>query len=578
MKKQTGLSSVTRHGVFLLMLFLAMGAANAQSSEELTQKGRDALGKGDYAAALEYFNAARAQQPDDALNSKLTFYSAVTQQQAAVEASPRRKARMLRTAARLYEDYLDDRQDSAALNNLAKVYEELGNPELAAQSYRRAIATGDEKSALYLRNYAEYLDSAGNSEEASAIYYSMLREQPLSTRQQSEIGARFAEIGLDSYVRFLWELTEVGSARYAADQSIKTLLSERDAQTGLRNELLAILAVSLAQQPYQSGSAQDELFRSNLNEFAWSGDGNDGAQQLLLLQHAASVIQTIARLGYRNETDQSALADARSQLDPELYSWWQSEGRPDIDPPRGVWPSDGLRQLIRSHGDRVRQATRLSVESGLPSETISSLAEDFYALSANLQDWEVDPLAVRELVRLKIQADDLPSVKEILATYEEKLFEGKGGAIRNQQLEKTFEFHKTLGEIYTQLSIWGDSSSARSAVFQLEHARKKSLQIEEQTDGRVPEAYQFTPEMVDMLDRAYQAEGQPAKGVKLRLDEARRYETKGDETAVREVLKPVESDSLPVEFQKYRIDQDELTIRRDLEAAEIEKARPTVRQ
>jgi len=578
MKRHSELSSLARHYVSLLMLLLGMGAANAQTSEELTQDGRDALGKGDYTKALEYFDVARAQQPDDALDSKLTFYAAVTQQQAATEAEPEQKTTMLKNAAELYEAYLDGRQDSAAWNNLAKVYEELGSPELAAECYRKAIATGDAKAALYQRNYAELLDSTGEREEASAVYLAMVREQPLSTRQQSEIGERFAEIGLDPYVGFLWALADTGSTRYAADKAIQTLLSERDAQTRLRNELLTIVSVSLARELLRPGSAWDESFRNNLKEFAWSGDGNRGAQQLLTLQDTASVIQTIVGRGYRTEADRTALQNARSKLDPAEYSWWQYEGRPDRDPPRGVWPSDGLRYLIRSHGDGLKQAARSTAEGSLPANTIYELAEEFYRLSANLQDWEVDPLAIRELVRLKIATDDLPGVRQVLDEYEFKLYEGKGDAIRNRQLAKTFEFHKTLGEIYTQLSVWGDSSSVQSAVFQLEHAHEKSLQIEERAGGKVPEAYQFTPEMVDMLDQAYQAEGQPEAGVQLRLNEARRYEAQGDETAVKKVLRPVESSSLPEEFQKYRIDQDEVTIRRDLKETDVNQVQPTIRQ
>jgi tetratricopeptide (TPR) repeat protein len=228
-------------------------------------------------------------------------------------------------------------------------------------------------------------------------------------------------------------------------------------------------------------------------------------------------------------------------LDPRRYGWWADKTHEYEDPPRGVWPADGFRALVRSLGGRYKQIGE------------RRKAENYYRLAIDLRPYDVDPAAIRDLTQLYIEENQLPKVNLLAEEYEDRLFRAKGAAYRSSRLRKIFEFHRTLGVLYATIGRWGDSYRVDSAIFQLEHAQEKSREVEERAEGVLPEKYRFSPDMVNMLATGYVATDQPSRSYELRVEEAERFQQQGDAEAVRKVLEPIKTQELPVGLRS-RID------------------------
>ena len=499
-----------------LLLVVAVTAQAQETADELTVRGRAALGAARYEEALELFTEASSQASDRETEDRLLFYRAVTCQRMAEGAEGDRRQDLLHRSARLYDAYLEARPDSgAATNNLAKVYAALGWNDTAAGLFEQALALEDDKQGLYLKNYAQLLDDAGEWEDATELWSRIVQGQPLSPALQKSMVERFGEAGIEELAGYLWELLEAGYARQAARSALDAL-SDGGGQARDRIELLTIVSVALSRIPYEPAKFTELEVADRLTELGSDPDIGRGALGITMLHDV-------------------------QELDPRRYGWWAEKTDDDDDPPRGVWPADGFRALVRSLGSRYKQ-------SGEPRR-----AESYYRLAVDLRPYDVDPVAIRDLTQLYIQENQLPKVNLLAEEYEDRLFHGKGDAYRKSKLRKIFEYHRTLGVLYATIGRWGDSSQVDSAIFQLEHAQEKSREVEERTEGALPEKYRFSPDMVNMLATGYVATEQPVRSYQLRVDEAERFQKQGDEEAVRKVLEPIKTQELPVGLRS-RID------------------------
>ena len=499
-----------------LLLVVAVTAQAQETADELTVRGRAALGAARYEEALELFTEASSQASDRETEDRLLFYRAVTYQRMAEGAEGDRRQGLLHRSEKLYDAYLEAHPDSgAATNNLAKVYAALGWNDPAAELFEQALALEDDKQGLYLKNYAQFLDDAGEWEEATELWSRIVQEQPLSPALQKSMVERFGEAGIEELAGYLWELLEAGYARQAARSALDAL-SDGGGQARDRVELLTIVSVALSRIPYEPAEFTELEVADRLNELGSDPDIGRGALGITMLHDVQA-------------------------LDPRRYGWWAEKTDDNDDPPRGVWPADGFRALVRSLGSRYKQI-------GEPRR-----AESYYRLAVDLRPYDVDPVAIRDLTQLYIQENQLPKVNLLAEEYEDQLFHGKGDAYRKSKLRKIFEYHRTLGVLYATIGRWGDSSQVDSAIFQLEHAQEKSREVEERTEGALPEKYRFSPDMVNMLATGYVATEQPLRSYQLRVDEAERFKKQGDEEAVRKVLEPIKTQELPVGLRS-RID------------------------
>lgn len=495
-----------------LLLGSAIAVPAQETAEELSMRGRDALGAGRYEEAIGLFNDASTDATVRTTQDRLLFYRAVTYQRLAEEAVGERRQGLLHRSAQLYDAYLEAHPESgAATNNLAKVYAALGWNDTAADLFEQALEAGDDKQGLYLKNYAQFRDDSGEWEEARELYSRMVQEQPLSPALQKSMAERFGKAGIEQYAGYLWELLEAGYARQAARGALDTLATG-EGSTKNRIELLTVVCVALSRISYAPTRFSDLEIAQSLAELHSDPGIGPGAADIMAVHDA-------------------------EELDPARYGWWAEKAYEHQDPPRGVWPADGFRALIRSLGSRYRQI-------GEPRR-----AESYYRLAADLQPYEVDPAAIRDLTQLYIEENQLPKVNNLTKEYEDRLFQGKGGAYRNSQQRKIFEFHRTLGELYATIGRWGDSYDIDSAIFQLEHAQESSRELGESTDGELPKEYQFTPNMVNMLATGYVATDQPSRSYEIRVTEAERFQRQGDTEAVRKVLEPIKAQELPSQLR-----------------------------
>ena len=490
-----------------LLLTMALTVQAQEKADELTAR-REALGAGRYEEALELFTKASSEASERDTMDRLLFYRAVTYQQMAEDAEGDRRQALLQRSARLYDAYLEARPESgAATNNLAKVYAALGWNDTAAELFEEALAREDDKQGLYLKNYADFLDETGKWEEAKKLYSRIVEEQPVSPALQQTMVERFGEAGTEELAGLLWQLLEAGSARQAAGGALDALADGRGDKRD-RFELLAIVSAALSRITYNPSSYTELEIAGRLADLASDPDIGRGVHEMKMLHDTEA-------------------------LDASRYGWWAEKTIDDVDPPRGMWPADSFRALIRSLGSRYRQIGELRT------------AESYYRLAADLRPYDVDPTAIRDLTQLYIEENQLPRVNQLAEEYEERLFRGKGGAYRNSQLRKIFDYHRTLGELYATIGRWGDSNRVDSAIFQLEHAREKSREIEERAEGAPPERYRFSPEMVNLLATGYVAIEQPSRSYELRVNEAERFKMQGDDDAVRKVLEPIKTLELP---------------------------------
>jgi hypothetical protein len=526
-----------------VLLHTGAGWAQGVVADNLEKRGRMALDAKQYSAARELFAEGSARATDPEEKARLDFRQAVTLQQMASTGEAENPEENLRQAAELYHSYLKHNPDSAATaNNLAKIYEALGSASSqkagskrgrgyfrrAARYYKKAVAAGDSNQGLYLKNYAEFLERIDNWEEAKRVYAQLVQGYPVSPSLQKALTKSYMEHGTAFLGVLLWNLVVavyvVHSDKFALGALGRTL---NDSDNG-RIELLTVVSAALA----QGTDDRRRFFDSEM------GRGNGALTADNFLGDGAG---EIARL-YQGQS--FSVSD---------YSWWAGRDFDSREKGRGLYPIDGFRALIRSLGSRSKRSGNLE------------LAESYFLLSAQMQDSEADPVAIRSLVQMYAEANEFEKIKGVLAVYQFELFKGKGDAYRDSQIEKIFQYHQTLGELYTLIERWGDSNQIDSAIFQLEHAqitsvelalaREESFRQKRVSTKALPESYQFTPQMVDQLSRGYEKTGELDKGVELRINQASIYYEAGDTKAVLRVLTPIKKTELPSGYYKTQYEK-----------------------
>ncbi len=525
------------------LLCAGTGWAQGVVANDLEKRGRMALDAKQYSAAREMFAEGSARATDPEVKARLDFRQAVTLQRMANTGEAENPEENLQQAAKLYHTYLKQNPDSAATaNNLAKIYETLGNtllqrndPKRATGYFRRAtvyygkaVAAGDSNQGLYLKNYAEFLERIDNWEEAKKVYAQLVQGYPVSPALLKTLTRSYMRRGPGDLAELLWNMLDAGYVSQSAKIALGVLRRTLNDTTDSRIELLTIVSAALAQ-----GTDDRRRFPGSdmgRQTSALSADNflGDGAGEIARLYQGQSF----------NVAD---------------YAWWAGRdfGRQDLG--KGLYPIDGFRALIRSLGSRSKRSGDLE------------LAESYFLLAARMQESEADPVAIRDLVQMYAEANEFEKIKEVLANYQFRLFEGKGAAYRDSHIKKIFQYHQTLGELYTLIERWGDSNKIDSAIFQLEHAQQTSVELVRARDvsfkkglvstKTLPKNYQFTPQMVDQLSRGYEKTGKPDKSVKLRINQASIYNEAGDTKAALRVLTPIKKTELPPGFYKTQYEK-----------------------
>jgi hypothetical protein len=498
--------------------------AQDEKAIELEEQGRGALNSGRYAEAVELFSAGSSLATDAELKARIDFRQAVARQQMSVrESDPEIRIAQLRSAARLYSQYLKTNpESSAAANNLAKIYKQMGIEaqnsgrvdsvprffQRSAALFEKAIAAVDDRQGLYLKNYAQLLEHTGEWEKAKSVYTQIIKEQPMSSEFQQAIADSYIKHGLDQLSQYLWELLDAGYVQQAADVALDALQNSAGGTDSNRIDLLTIVCAALAKQTYNPDSFSHSPKGIQISALADDSYLGDGAAGITRLHRGLP-------------------------LDHSDYRWWRDQGSITDDRPLGLWPTQGFQALIRSLGSRAKTSGAIE------------LADGYFRLSATLLPWEIDPAAVRGLVLMYAEENRYDRINGVLEDYQVDLFTGKGAAIAGARTGKIFEYHQTLGELYALIGRWGNSRRPDSAIYQLEHARQTNQVLENSSIEALQPKYQFTPQMVDMLATGYTQIGETEKNAKLRIEQAESYKRAGDIRATKRVLSPLQESQVP---------------------------------
>ena len=510
-----------------LALFIAReGWANDPVTEELEKNGRIALEAKQYSTALDLFSEGASKTTDAKVKARFDFRQAVTLQQMVNTGGVENPEEKLKQSARLYDAYLEENPGSAATaSNLAKVYETLGNEsssradsaqaamylEKAAEYYQRAIAVDDSKRGFYLKNYAEFLERSDDWPAAKKVYAQFVQEQPLSPALKQSLTESYSKHGLDDLAQLLMEMLDAGYVQHAAESALNALDQSANETSDSRTDLLVVVCAALAQ-----GTGERQAFLGSdlgikTTDLASDSQLGEGAGEIIRL--------------YQGQL-----------LGASDYEWWVDRSSTFFESRGKVYPINVFRTLIRALGSLSKQSGELG------------MAESYFQLAARVgsEKFDIDPMAIRALVQMHVEANDLDKVEEVLESFQVQIYESKRRAYLGNQTEKKFLYHQTLGELYTLLEVWGDSGTVKSAIFQLERARQESRKLSANSAGPISEKYQFTPQMVEQLSKAYIETLQPAKSRQLRIEQAKVYKKAGDTEAERRVLAPVEAAEPPV--------------------------------
>ncbi len=423
----------------------------------------------------------------------------------------------------------------------------------AGDSYRRAIELEDERRPIFLRNYAEYLDELGEWQAATTAWKLLTVQLPGSRQPRrammnryiesvpqtlpGEVPAEFRDQVRDRSVElaeYLWGLLDSNQPAAAVDAALQALEERQSWAEEIQGEFLTVVSVGLARRLYEPSKFGETTLAKRLSAIAESSPIGAGAAQILAL-HA---------------TD--------SSFDPTSYPWWQ-RGDLERDPPRGMWPTDGFRELIRSLGLYHQQQAR-------PRQ-----AEDFFRLAVDFQDQDADPAAVKNLVALFLDENRFDRVNELVSHSEPRLLLAEAADYRSSRVEKIFDYRRTLGGVYALVGAWGDETQVTSAVSQLDHARGAYNRLSKSSPEAASEIYRYTPEVTDLLARGYAATRRDEENYVLRLEAAERFKQRGDSGAVMQVLGPILHQPPPPEVSKgtrkyYRRVVTDRQIKQDLEA------------
>ncbi|MDX2416388.1 MAG: leukotriene A4 hydrolase C-terminal domain-containing protein [Xanthomonadales bacterium] len=494
--------------------------------------GKAALEKKDFKLARENFseglNAARLAG-DKQAETRFLYYGGLVSQEAG-EASDDQAN--LRNAVVLYQQVLERKPDSGAtLINLAQVHSQLAETNKAERFYRQAIQLNNAQRPVYQTAYAGFLESQGRNKDARRLYTDLLKQDPFNQVARKALTEYYAGADADwgQLQSYLWNLVKSGEVDQSIDVALEALANRTSSQVSDEG-LLTIIAASLSRKVGLAEGFLKSSTAKSLRPFSRRPTIGNGVRELF------DIYRSLASFDNAGEN-----ADRRNYDMVEL-SWW-TRGDPD----QKTSPRNVMRQLLRTLGDRYSQRSKYMV------------AEACYEKAISFTPSDPDPAAIRDLVNLYAQLGEMDKIKEIADKYEFPLFQGKGQAYRNSELEKIYQYHRTLGQIYGYLAKksgdWGSSNKSNSAIFQLEHAVEVGTMLDRQK-GDDPDQHtnHIDPGLVDRLATAYAVTDSRQRSDELRLEMARHYQSLGDERAKTYVLKPVQVDKLaPVQIRQYQL-------------------------
>lgn len=492
------------------------------SVNEQIQIALKALDKQEYKQARQELRLglkeAREQQ-DSQGAGKVYFYLGLTLQQQIedqAEEHPDQVEGWLRGAQGNYERATRELPDSGGLwNNLAQIYEKQGQQDKAMSAFQRAIRIGNDQQALYAVNYADFLSRSGKDKDASRFYELALEREPINEYAQEALLDYYAREDSSKVGELLRKQLNRGQVMQVLDATVTMLRrNTRRLEREQSEELLTIVVMCLTRlsnQPQQSlRSAVDRL--TPLMQGPW-----------------AEPVREIFNL-YEEE---------ENRLEPRFYGWWSGQIGPSSKSPPGGWPLEAFLELIRSLGDRL-ESSEDSTREG---------AEAYYLLALRLNQRNPDARALVKLADFYKREGKDQKVEELLNEEEDRIFGAKANAIREMDLKRRYEYHRSLGIIYGHLNKWGDEQTVQSAFFQLNNALQAAKDYNEEAKKVANQKLIIEPRLVNTLAEGYIAKDQANKAFELRTNTTYNYMQLGAAGAATQVFRPISTVSVPANIK-----------------------------
>jgi hypothetical protein len=160
-----------------------------------------------------------------------------------------------------------------------------------------------------------------------------------------------------------------------------------------------------------------------------------------------------------------------------------------------------------------------------------------------------DPDAIVALAEHYYGARRFGDIDELLMRYQDHLFTGKGLAYQRNDWASIYRFHVALGTMYAAVGKTGNESDPRSAIFQLDHARRAA-----ERNNATPNTVEIhvDPVIVERLAASYEKASRPKDAENLRIEAADRYASRGRRVAAEQTLAPLVKERQKLDPEKLR--------------------------
>lgn len=497
----------------------------------------DKLDKQEYEKAERELHAALEQARstrDRAAQGKAWFYLGLKHQQQVEEQGdryPHKVTGWLRSARESYEHAARHIPDSGGLwNNLAQIYDKLGYQQRAARAFQKAVGLTDAQQILYTLNYADFLNRSGKSENAARLYEFVLQKQPANDHAHQALLNHNIEKDPAGVCELLRTQLSRGQVMQVFEYSTNLLEQDCSSLTDQqKEEVLTIVVMCMTQLSNQ------------LVEF------RPDKRSEISLMRALKRLEVLKRGRWARAVGEIlSLYEDPNSIRQKPYDWWVRKTGPPEESPAGGWPLETFQSLIRSLGDRIRL-------SGNVSERLK--AEEYYLLSLRLNESNPDAKALVKLVDHYAGVGKRHRIRELLDEEEERIFGAQSAAIRRIGLKRRYEYHRSLGIIYSSLGQWGDMDKVQSAVFQLDSAIRTAQAYNRQNQSALNLNPIVEVRLVNTLAEHFALKGQAKEAFELRTSVAHDYEQLGRTDAALRIFRPIAEANEPSNTQPSISDQ-----------------------